>query len=197
MSDFTASKSDRHPTDLAMMRGARIVSSSETEEGRAWAETRIKQLTGGDTISARFMHQDFFKFRPQFKLVIIGNHKPTLRNVGVATQRRFNIVPFEHQPPVQDLDLETKLRKEAPGILRWLIDGCLDWRKNGLVRPPVVVKATSEYFAEQDTVNLWIADKCEMGGRNLSDTHAKLFESWKYYRERRGTRFRQVAHRTA
>ena len=81
METFIASHGEKHPTDLAMLRGARLVTASETEEGRSWAESRIKQLTGGDPISARFMRQDFFTFRPTFKLTIIGNHKPTLNNV--------------------------------------------------------------------------------------------------------------------
>ncbi len=98
MDVFIASSGDRHPTDLAMLRGARLVTASETEEGRQWAESRIKQLTGGDRISARFMRQDFFTFLPRFKLQIIGNHKPGLRNVDDAARRRFNLVPFVHTP---------------------------------------------------------------------------------------------------
>ncbi|MCK1452101.1 hypothetical protein IVB36_14665 [Bradyrhizobium sp. 35] len=89
MDTFTASHSDKHPTDLAMLRGARLVTASETEDGRSWAESRIKQMTGGDRISARFMRQDFFEFTPQFKLMIVGNHKPVLRNVDEAARRRF------------------------------------------------------------------------------------------------------------
>ncbi len=94
METFTASQYASHPTDLAMLCGARLVTAAETEEGRAWAETRIKQLTGGDPISARFMRQDFFTFKPTFKLMVIGNHEPALRNVDDAARRRFNVVPF-------------------------------------------------------------------------------------------------------
>ncbi len=117
MDTFTASKSDRHPTDLAMLMGARLVSASETEEGRAWAEARIKQLTGGDKIAARFMRQDFFEFIPSFKLVIVGNHAPVLANVDEAARRRFNIVPFTQQPEAPDRMLEEKLKGEAGRIL--------------------------------------------------------------------------------
>ena len=85
-----------------MLCGARLVTASETEEGRAWAESRIKQLTGGDRISARFMRQDFFEFTPQFKLMIVGNHKPILKNVDDAARRRFLIVPFERKPETGD-----------------------------------------------------------------------------------------------
>src|SRR3954470_14800580 len=113
MDTFTASHGDKHPTDLAKLRGARMVTSSETEEGRAWAESRIKQMTGGDRISARFMRQDFFEFLPQFKLMIIGNHKPVLRNVDDAARRRFNIIPFNRKPANPDADLMQKLMAEA------------------------------------------------------------------------------------
>jgi putative DNA primase/helicase len=131
MDTFTASPGDRHPTDLAMLRGARLVTATETEEGRAWAESRIKQMTGGDPISARFMRQDFFTFTPQFKLTITGNHKPVLRNVDEANRRRFKTGPFLHTPPQPDRELEIKLRAEWPGILEWMVEGCLDWQKNG------------------------------------------------------------------
>src|SRR6266511_1773942 len=91
---FTVSSVERHPTDLASLRGARLVVAVETEEGRRWAESRIKVLTGGDKIAARFMRQDFFEFTPQFKLVIAGNHKPGLRSVDEAMRRRINMLPF-------------------------------------------------------------------------------------------------------
>jgi len=161
MDTFTASHSDKHPTDLAKLRGARLVTASETEEGRAWAESRIKQMTGGDRISARFMRQDFFEYDPQFKLTIIGNHKPVLRNVDDAAKRRFLIVPFEKKPKVPDLNLEEKLLAEAPAILQWMISGCLDWQVNGLVKPPIVVTATDEYFADQDLFAQWLGEACE------------------------------------
>ena len=84
---------DRHPTELADLRGARLVTANETDEGRRWAESRIKTLTGGD-LRARFMRQDLFEFTPQFKLMIVGNHKPSLRSVNEAARRRFNLIPF-------------------------------------------------------------------------------------------------------
>jgi putative DNA primase/helicase len=178
METFTASHSDRHPTDLAMLRGARLVTASETEDGRAWAESRIKQITGGDKISARFMRQDFFEFKPQFKLLLIGNHKPTLRNVDDAARRRFNIVPFVHKPPVRDPDLEHKLRAEWPAILRWMIDGCLAWQRDGLMRPAVVLEATEEYFTEQDAIRQWVEERCETTKSTAADTSTNLFTSW-------------------
>ena len=179
MDTFTASHSDKHPTDLAKLKGARMVTASETEEGRAWAESRIKELTGNERpISARFMRQDFFEYWPTFKLVFVGNHKPVLRNVDDAARRRFNIIPFTHKPVTPDTELKDKLRAEYPAILRWMIDGCLDWQKNGLVRPPVVIEATAEYFSEQDSVRQWIEECCDTGGTLLSDTTENLYASW-------------------
>jgi putative DNA primase/helicase len=135
---FTATDSDRHPTDLAMLRGARLVTATETEEGRRWAESRIKTLTGGDPVAARFMRQDFFEYWPQFKLVIAGNHKPGLRSVDEAIRRRFHLIPFAVTipPEERDAELAEKLKAERPGILQWLVEGCLEWQIEGLRRKP-------------------------------------------------------------
>ena len=180
MDTFAASVGDRHSTDLAMLRGARLVTASETEHGRAWAEARIKQVTGGDPITARFMRRDNFEFRPAFKLFLIGNHRPMLRNVDEAMRRRFNIVPFTCKPVRPDPDLEARLREEWPGILRWLIEGCMDWQARGLVRPSVVLEATAEYFRAQDVFGQWLdeACDCEPGNPHKTGGAGELFASW-------------------
>lgn len=177
MDTFTSSKNDRHPTDMAMLAGARLVSVSETEEGRAWAESRIKSLTGGDRITARFMRQDFFTYTPAFKLFIVGNHKPILQNVDDASRRRFCIVPFVLKPERPDRELEAKLKDEWPAILRWIVEGCLDWQRGGLVRPDSVLAATKDYFDEQDALGEWIEEKCVLDHKALTPT-AELFASW-------------------
>jgi P4 family phage/plasmid primase-like protien len=143
---FTASHTDRHPTDLAGLRGARLVTAIETDEGRHWAESKIKTLTGGDKISARFMRQDFFEYIPQFKLLIAGNHKPGLRSVDEAIRRRFNLIPFAVTIPKQDRQFGEKLKAEWPGILAWMIQGCLDWQQRGLNPPDAVTAATDAYL---------------------------------------------------
>jgi putative DNA primase/helicase len=183
MTTFTASRADAHPTELARLRGARLVTASETEKGHAWAEAKIKALTGGDRIAARFMRQDFFEFQPQFTLIISGNHKPTLANVDDAIRRRFNIIPFVRKPPVPDKMLGIKLQAEWPMILRWMIDGCLDWKKNSLVHPESVTAATAAYFADQDLLGQWLDDCCDVEPENLHkwDTVADLFASWAKY----------------
>jgi putative DNA primase/helicase len=181
MQTFTASTQERHSTELAMLRGARMVTASETEKGRAWAEARIKQLTGGDPITCRFMRQDDFTYIPQFKLTIIGNHKPQLQNVDAAARRRLNIIPFNNKPAVVDRELESKLMGEAPAILRWMIDGCVDWSENGLVRPQSVIDATDDYFSDQDSFTHWLDEccDCDPGNTYKSATAAELYQSWK------------------
>jgi putative DNA primase/helicase len=189
MDSFTAARGDRHSTDLAMLRGARLVTASETEDGRPWAEARIKQLTGGDKISARFMRQNFFQFKPQFKLMIVGNHKPVLHNVDDAARRRFNIVPFMLKPERPDRDLEAALMTEAGGILQWMIEGCREWqKKGGLERPASVHAATEAYFSDQDLFGQWLEDCCDLrpGEPNVWDKSADLFDSWTEYAHKAG-----------
>ncbi|MEM0935746.1 MAG: phage/plasmid primase, P4 family [Pseudomonadota bacterium] len=183
MDVFTASKTSQHLTFLAMLDGARMVTASETEEGRAWAEARIKQMTGGDPITANYMRQDPFTFTPQFKLTIVGNHQPVLHNVDDAARRRFNIVPFTVKPSNPDRDLEAKLKREWPGILRWMIEGCLEWQEHGLRPPESVLAATAAYFEDQDFVGQWLADKTvvEPANDHRWETAADLFSSWKDY----------------
>jgi putative DNA primase/helicase len=180
MDTFVASRSDRHSTELAMLRGARLVTASETEENRAWGEARIKSLTGGDPITARFMRQDNFTFDPQCKLTIVGNHRPALHSVDDAMRRRINIIPFTRKPACPDPDLGQKLLDEAPAILRWMIEGCLDWQANRLVRPLIVTAETADYFSEQDTFAQWLEEECdcEPGNEWKSGRVTDLWKSW-------------------
>ena len=187
MEAFIESKVDRHPTELAMLRGARLVAASETQVGRHWNEARVKALTGGDRIPARFMRGDFFEFTPQFKLMISGNHKPSLRNVDEAMRRRLHIIPFTVTiPPAErDLDLAEKLKAEWPGILQWAIDGALEWRRIGLKPPEAVQQATRDYLEAEDDILSWITECCtqEAAARTRS---ADLYASWKDWAERTG-----------
>jgi putative DNA primase/helicase len=179
MDAFTASPTDRHATELAMLRGARLVTAQEIEEGRRWAESRIKALTGGDPITARFMRQDFFTYQPEFKLFVAGNHKPGIRRVDEAIRRRLNLVPFTVTIPFaeRDPDLPEKLRAEWPGILRWIIDGCLEWQAKGLAPPATVLVATDNYLQAEDAISNWIRERCKetkYGGTRSS----VLYDDW-------------------
>jgi putative DNA primase/helicase len=187
MSTFIASNTEHHPTDLAKLHGARLVVAQETQKGRRWDETKIKALTGGDKITARFMRQDFFDFVPTFKLFICGNHKPRLNSVDEAIRRRLLLVPFTVQIPLAERDprLPDKLWAERRAILRWCIDGCLEWQRIGLAPPKTVLDATESYFADQDTLQQWLDDCTEDGGEFAFSRTTELFASWKAWCETR------------
>ena len=184
---FTASTSERHPTDLASLRGARLVTATETEEGRRWAESKIKALTGGERISAQFMRQDFFEYSPQFKLLIAGNHKPGLRSVDEAIRRRLNLVPFTITipPEERDPDLSAKLKDEMPGIMAWMVDGCLDWQRDGLAQPSIVRDATDAYLEAEDATSTWMEESGTQDPHRW-EPQSKLWASWVEWADKAG-----------
>jgi putative DNA primase/helicase len=185
MSLFEEKTHDGHPTELAMLRGARLVVATETEEGRRWAESRIKVMTGGDPITARFMRGDFFTYLPQFKPVIAGNHRPRFRNPDEAIRRRLHLVPFAQRFENPDRDLGAKLQAEGAGILQWCVDGCLSWQQQGLQPPDRVRIATDDYLEAEDSVGAWLAECCDLepGAWTAS---AVLWESWERWAQARG-----------
>lgn len=181
------SHTERHPTEVASLRGARLATATEIEDGRTWAESKIKALTGGDRLQARFMRQDFFEFDPQFKLIVTGNNKPSLRNVDEAVRRRLHLVPFTVTipPAVRDEDLFEKLRTEWPAILRWAIDGTVAWQRDGLDPPSAVRDATQDYLAAEDALERWLED-CTTANMNAWESSADLWGSWKRWAEAGG-----------
>ena len=182
---FTQSSGNTHPTGLADLRGARLVLSQETEQGRALAEAKIKAMTGGDKIKARFMRQDFFEFQPVFKLVMAGNHRPVIRNPDNAMRRRLHLLPMTYKPPAPDRELQAALLAEAPGILAWAIEGCLAWQREGLGACEAMTKATAEYFAEQDLTAQWLAERCEPV-RYSEVASSALYRDWQAWATERG-----------
>lgn len=180
MQIFLANNGDRHPTELANLFGARLVLASESPEGRRWDEERIKSLTGGDAISARFMNRDFFEFVPRFKLVVASNHKPRIRTVDDAWRRRLHLVPFIHKPAMPDPDLPHKLKDEYPAILHWMIEGAEWWSREGLSPPGTITKATEDYFLEEDVIGLWFAECCERAASATTERKELYhsFEQW-------------------
>jgi putative DNA primase/helicase len=187
METFTAHKSDRHPTELAHLRGARLVTATETEDGCHWAEARIKVLTGGDEIAARYMRGDFFEYIPSFKPIFAGNHMPGLRSVDEAICRRIHLLPFLVTIPTdkRDLQLSEKLKKEWPGILSWMIRGGLEWQASGLQPPEVVKNATTSYLEAEDTIAAWIDDCCQHDPQAW-ESRAALFASWSDWAKKAG-----------
>ncbi len=149
--------------DLARLAGARFVTAIETEPGEKLSLSRIKQVTGGDRVTARHLFQSEFEFTPQFKLFLAVNHKPHVRSTDHAIWRRIKLIPFRVTIPdaEQDKDLLEKLRAELPGILAWAVQGCLKWQKPGLQTPSDVEEATQEYREDTDRLHGFIEDCCE------------------------------------
>jgi putative DNA primase/helicase len=154
-----AKTGSEHPTGLADLAGARLVTAVEVNEGRRFDEALVKQLTGGDRIKARYMRQDFFEFDPTFTVFLVANHRPVVRGSDHGIWRRLALVPFtvtiaEHE---RIPDLKERLATELPGILAWAVRGCLDWQARGRLDPPAAVRdATAAYQVEQDSTGRFL-----------------------------------------
>jgi len=187
---FVETKYERHPEELATLRGARLVTASETEEGRAWNESRIKALTGGDVVRARFMRMDSFEYVPQFKLLIIGNKKPAFKSIDRAVRRRLQLIPFTTEISDEERDklLDEHLKGEWPAILNWMVQGCREWQARGLDPPASVMDSTAEYLEVEDAVGSWLTECCDRM-RDTFTASSVLFASWKAWAEKRGERY--------
>lgn len=187
MDTFTATAGNRHPTDLAALRAARLVVAPETAHGSHWDEARIKAATGGDAITARFMRGDFFTYSPAYKILIAGNHKPRFHAVDPALKRRIHLIPFASfiPPGERDIYLPDRLRAESEGILRWAVEGALEWQRQGLNPPTAVADATAEYFSTQDPLADWLIECCEIAP-GYRATPSELFSSWQSWANRSG-----------
>jgi putative DNA primase/helicase len=180
---------NEHPTAIADLVGVRMAVSQEVEEGRRLAESTVKQLTGGDTVKARFMRQDFFEFRPTHKLWLCANHRPFVRGTDHAIWRRIRLIPFTVTipPEQQDKQLGDKLADELPGILNWAVAGCLQWQREGLGAPATVNDATSAYRNENDTIGRFI-DECCVTGDGFKTAARDLRECYVAWCEDNGER---------
>jgi len=173
--------SDGIPNDVARLPGARLVVTSEVEDGSRMAESRIKDLTGGDRLIARFLRQEFFEFDPTHKLWIVGNHRVFIAGTDHGIWRRIMQIPFEITIPEKDRDPKLKERliaEELPGILAWCVEGCLEWQEGGLTPPSKVTEATEEYRAEMDTVGQFLDERCLLV-QDATVTKAALYEDYR------------------
>jgi putative DNA primase/helicase len=175
------------PNDVARLKGARFVTASETEEGRRLAESLVKDLTGQDTISARFMWAEWFDFKPTHALHLSTNHKPEIRGTDPAIWRRIRLIPWAVTipPAEQDRKLAEKLRDELPGILAWIVRGCSAWLQEGLKAPEVVRQATKAYRAEMDVLAAFLADCC-LRDEDESAFAGELWGAWKRWCDESG-----------
>lgn len=174
-------KSNTIPTDIADLAGKRCVVTSEVEDYHRLAEAKIKDLTGGDTLTGRHMRQDFFTFKPTHKLWAYGNHKPRIKNTDYGIWRRILLIPFTEviQGNEEDKNLKEKLKLELPGILNWCTEGSLSVQENGLIIPKRVREASDNYRMEMDKVQQFIIDCCGVSPRAftaLKDMYAAYLE---------------------
>jgi len=176
-----------HPTEVADLFSKRLVVTIEVEDGRRFAEALLKQLTGGDKIRARRMREDHWEFDPTHKILLAANHRPVIRGTDHAIWRRIHLIPFEVKIPdeAQDKNLPDKLQAELPGILSWLVAGCLDWQRGGLRVPDAVRDATENYRAQMDVVAQHLADCCECGP-TFTERAGDLYRSYNAYCEANG-----------
>ncbi len=201
------------PNDLARLKGARFVAAAEGNDGQRLAEGTIKALTGRDRIPARFLNHEWFTFPPTFKVWFSTNHRPIVRGTDIAIWERLRLIPFtvrfyradeltdeyrqrnaealaagELEPyPPMDVELPDKLRAEMPGVLNWMLEGCRDWRANGLGTPEEVKTATANYRDEMDTLGNWIADCC-IEGPKMTASAKQLYASYVAWCEGNGER---------
>jgi putative DNA primase/helicase len=178
---------NKQSNDLARLQSVRVVIANEVEDGSRLAESLVKQITGGDTVTARFLFKEFFEFRPEFKLIIAGNHKPIIKSSDNGIWRRTVLVDFPVSIPKakQDPNLSKKLEAELPGILNWAIAGCLEWQKIGLAIPVSVTNDIAEYKEEMDWLGQWMSDCCAMGTSHTENA-TKLYLSYKAWSECNG-----------
>jgi putative DNA primase/helicase len=178
------------PNDVARLRGVRAALMNETSQGARFDEAKLKDLTGGDTLTARFLHQEFFDFHPTHRIVIRGNHKPAINGTDEGIWRRLRLVPFTVSipPDEQDRHLLRKLEGELPGILNWALQGCREWQTEGLKPPPIVADAVRAYREESDTLGRFILECCEV--RPLAQVKSSsLFKHYQEFCEQSGERW--------
>jgi putative DNA primase/helicase len=186
---FMVKGPDAIPNDVARLRGARLVTAVEAEQGQRLAEALVKQATGGDVMTARFMRAEYFDFVPTFKLFLATNHKPIIRGTDLAMWRRIRLIPFTVTipPAEQDRQLEAKLREEWPGILRWAVEGCLAWQRDGLSPPEEIQVATTAYRAEMDTLGDFLRER-GMVAPGAEVTSGALYQAYREWSDAAGER---------
>lgn len=182
---FLVAGRDKHETELANLQGRRVVVASEINENTKFDEAKVKALTGGDTITARFMRQDFFTFTPSHTFWLLGNSQPKVETGGESFWRRLRLIPFTHTVPEAERieNLQQRLvQEEGPGILHWIIQGAVDYALDGLQTPVEVLFATDTYRAEEDHLGRFIEERCKVGGGDnarveTSDMRA-AYDAW-------------------
>src|SRR5215218_189311 len=175
--------------DVAALKGARFVSAAEVEKGRRLAESKVKQLTGRDTVTARFLFGENFDFKPEFKLWLSTNNKPVIQGTDDAIWDRIRLIPFTQrfEGSKADPKLPDKLRAELAGVFAWMVEGCLEWQEHGLEEPKTVTDATKQYREEMDTLASFLDEVCVVGAGHKVLAE-KLYQSYAMWCDKSGER---------
>lgn len=184
--------------DLAALRGARVVIVSEFDDGEILAEATVKSLTGGDRIACRYLYGEFFEYTPQYKILLLGNYKPTIRGRDHGIWRRIHLIPFKITIPANERDpkLMEKFTAELPGILAWAVKGCLEWQKIGLCPPHEVKEEVKAYRQSEDIFKQWIDDCCIKGDEHCTSS-SNLYQSFTDYSNRIDITVQKLGHMLA
>lgn len=176
---------DKHETEIANLQGRRLVTLSEINENTKFDEAKMKLLTGGDTLSARFMRQDLFSFTPSHTFLVLGNSQPKVETGGESFWRRLRLIPFTNTVPEEDriANLHKRLvDEEGPGILNWIIQGAVKYANSGLNTPNEVLAATDAYRAEEDHLGRFVDDRCKTGGGDVARVEMgelrRAYDAW-------------------
>jgi len=180
-------KSGGIPNDVARLRGSRFVTLNETGQDQKFDEPLLKDLTGADTVTARFLFKEFFDYKPSFKLWFRGNHQPVITGTDDGIWRRFHVIPFTVQIPESDVDkkLPDKLSKELSGILAWAVNGAMQWSEGGLQAPEIVTEAVQQYRKDSDVIGQFIAAHCIVGP-DYEVATMPLYQSYKEFAKQNG-----------
>ena len=167
-------------SDIARLKGARLVTSVEPNEGVRINEGLLKQLTGDDTVTARKLYSEEFEFKPEFKLWMATNHKPIIRGTDTGIWRRIHMIPFTVAIPDDKVDknLPHKLKAEMTAIFKWIVDGCMLWQQEGLKMPRAVLESVREYRREMDVISAFINDCCNESGSVAAKTLYAAYAQW-------------------
>ena len=181
-STFEMNRQSQNTNDLAMLARVRLVTAAETNEASRLNEARVKAITGGDPITARFLHKEFFTYQPSFKVWLAMNHKPIITGADDGIWRRIRLIPFNasFKKDKADKNLPAKLHEEKQGILTWAVRGALDWLAGGLQEPMIVRAATVDYRRESNNVLRFVDEATYKS--NIGNTQAsKLYKEYRQW----------------
>ncbi|OBB10780.1 hypothetical protein A5731_22650 [Mycolicibacterium conceptionense] len=186
--DLLLHREGAHPTGQMDLMGRRLAVITETDEGRKFAEATMKRLTGGDTIKARFMRQDFVEFEPSHTAILVTNHLPTVSGDDPAVWRRIRVVPFDVVIPEAQRDgtLPERLQACADEVLSWCLAGWAEYQRIGLAEPETVLARTKDYRADSDVIGRFIEECCTTTSPAMKATTAQLFTAWDHWRAKEG-----------